>query len=157
MFGKLLPSKSNVKLEFSYQEEALTRTIKSENRFPGEILIPSKNASFGIIRDIDDTILHTGLTSVLKWRVLINTLLTSAGKRLPLEGVKEFYHLLHQGKTGHEDHEQSWPYGNFRRWCKRRSAGHCRPSLKMVWTATIVAISPAPMQGFWKTRAARYA
>ncbi|WJJ98255.1 App1 family protein [Algibacter luteus] len=91
-----------VKFEFSYEEEQLTRTIQAENRFPGEMLIPCANAKFGVITDIDDTILHTGLTSILKWRVLINTLLTSAGKRLPLEDAPELYHLLHQGKTRHE-------------------------------------------------------
>ncbi|MEW4923991.1 phosphatase domain-containing protein [Algibacter sp. 2305UL17-15] len=87
-----------VHLEFSYRQEHLKRIIKSDNKFPGEMLIPSKKASFGVISDIDDTILHTGLTSTLKWRVLINTLLTSADKRLPLEGAPEFYHLLHRGK-----------------------------------------------------------
>lgn len=91
-----------VNLEFSFNEKQLTRAIQYENRFTGDMLIPSNKASFGIISDIDDTILHTGLTSVLKWRVLFNTLLTSAGKRLPLEGAPEFYHLLHQGKTGQE-------------------------------------------------------
>lgn len=89
-------------LEFSYREEKISRTIQSENRFPGEMLIPSKKASFAVISDIDDTILHTGLTSTLKWRVLINTIFISSGKRLPLEGAPEFYHLLHQGKTGNE-------------------------------------------------------
>lgn len=91
-----------LQLEFSYVKEKLNRTIQSNNRFLGEMLIPSDTAAFGVISDIDDTILHTGLTSILKWRVLINTLLTSAGKRLPLEGAPEFYHLLHQGKTGLE-------------------------------------------------------
>ncbi|XMO86715.1 phosphatase domain-containing protein [Algibacter sp. AS12] len=91
-----------VPLEISYNTQHLKRTIQSDNRFPGDMLIPSKKASFGVISDIDDTILHTGLTSILKWRVLINTLLTSAGKRLPLEGAPEFYHLLHRGKTGQE-------------------------------------------------------
>lgn len=100
--SKYINEEGWVKLEFSYRKEHINRTIQSENRFPGEMLIPSKKASFGVISDIDDTILHTGLTSVLKWRVLINTLLTSAGKRLPLEGAPEFYHLLHQGKTGNE-------------------------------------------------------
>ncbi|MEP3836700.1 MAG: phosphatase domain-containing protein [Algibacter sp.] len=89
-------------LEFSYNTPQLKRTIQSENRFPGEMLIPSKNAEFGVVSDIDDTILHTGLTSILKWRVLFNTLLTSAGKRLPLEGAPEFYQLLHRGKSGKE-------------------------------------------------------
>ena len=91
-----------VKLEFSYQKEQINREIQSENKFPGELLIPSNKASFGVISDIDDTILHTGLTSVLKWRVLLNTLLTSAGKRLPLEGAPDFYNLLHKGRTGQE-------------------------------------------------------
>ncbi|GGZ90746.1 App1 family protein [Algibacter mikhailovii] len=91
-----------VTLEFSYDEEHLSRTIQLHNKFPAEMLVPSKSASFGVISDIDDTILHTGLVSVLKWRVLINTLLTSAGSRIPLEGAPEFYHLLHKGKTGQE-------------------------------------------------------
>ena len=91
-----------VHLVFSYSTENLKRTIQSDNKFPGEILIPSIKASFGVITDIDDTILHTGLVSVLKWRVLFNTLLTSAGKRMPLDGAPEFYNSLHQGKTGNE-------------------------------------------------------
>ena len=91
-----------VKFVFSYREEKLGRAIQNENRFPGEMLIPSKNASFGVVSDIDDTILHTGLTSILKWRVVFNTLLTSAGKRLPLEGAPHFYHMLHRGASGKE-------------------------------------------------------
>ncbi|MBP0903016.1 App1 family protein [Mariniflexile gromovii] len=91
-----------VKLEFSFKLEKLSRSIKSNNRFPGEMLIPSQKASFGVISDIDDTILHTGISSILKWRVLINTFLVSSGKRMPLEGAPEFYHLLHQGKNGDE-------------------------------------------------------
>lgn len=91
-----------VKIEFSYQQEKITRVIQSENRFPAEMLIPSNNASFGVISDIDDTILHTGVTSILKWRVIINTLFKSPEKRLPLLGSPEFYHLLHKGKSGQE-------------------------------------------------------
>lgn len=91
-----------VKFEFSFQEEHLKRRIQSNNKFPGEMLIPSKGASFGVISDIDDTILHTGLTSILKWRVIINTFFTSARKRLPLKGAPEFYHELHRGKSGND-------------------------------------------------------
>ena len=91
-----------IRLVFSYSNENLKRTIKSDNEFPGEMLVPSKKAAFGVISDIDDTILHTGLVSILKWRVVYNTLLTSAGKRIPLDGAPEFYHLLLQGKTGKE-------------------------------------------------------
>jgi phosphatidate phosphatase APP1 len=100
--GNYVNSEGWVKLEFSYQEEQHSRTIQLENRFQGEMLVPSTKVSFGVISDIDDTILHTGLVSILKWRVLINTLITSAGKRIPLEGAPEFYHLLHSGFTGNE-------------------------------------------------------
>ena len=98
--GNYANSEGWVAFELSYEESRLKRPIQSENRFPGEMLIPSQDASFGVISDIDDTILHTGLVSVLKWRVLINTFLTSAGQRLPLEGAPEFYRKLHLGKTG---------------------------------------------------------
>lgn len=74
--------------------------IQNSNRFPAEILIPSLKAEFGIASDIDDTILHTGVVSTLKWRVLFNTFFKSAKRRLPLEGAAEFYHLLHRGKNG---------------------------------------------------------
>ena len=88
--------------EISYTETALKREILSQNRFPGELLIPSSNASFGVISDIDDTILHTGVVSSLKWRVVINTVFKTAGKRSPLKGAAEFYSLLHRGKSGEE-------------------------------------------------------
>jgi phosphatidate phosphatase APP1 len=91
-----------LKLEFSYEEEHHSRTIQLQNRFSGEMLVPSTKSSFGVISDIDDTILHTGLVSTFKWQVLINTLLTSAEKRIPLDGAPEFYHLLHKGYSGSE-------------------------------------------------------
>lgn len=91
-----------IHLEFSYHAKKLKRPVQYNNRFSGEMLIPSEKVSFGVVSDIDDTILHTGLVSVLKWRVVFNTLLTSAGKRIPLDGAPQFYNLLHKGKTGNE-------------------------------------------------------
>ena len=88
-----------VPLVFSYKNISNKRHIQLNNTFISEMLIPNKAANFGVITDIDDTILHTGIVSILKWRVLYNTLLTAAGKRIPLDGTPEFYHLLHQGKT----------------------------------------------------------
>jgi len=86
--------------EIAYADKSLRREILHQNRFPGELLIPSKNAEFGVISDIDDTILHTGVVSNLKWRVVVNTLFKRASKRKPLEGAAEFYHALHRGKLG---------------------------------------------------------
>ncbi|WP_405295314.1 App1 family protein [Algibacter sp. Ld11] len=91
-----------VRFEFSFKNKIAKRLIQSENKFSAHMLIPSKRASFGVISDIDDTILHTGIVSMFKWRVLFNTFLKSAGKRLPLEGAAAFYKLLHEGKKEHE-------------------------------------------------------
>ncbi len=86
--------------ELSYDEPNIKRTIQKENRFKGEMLIPAKDADFGVISDIDDTIIHTGVASFLKWRVIFNTFLKHVQSRMPLEGAAEFYHLLHRGTTG---------------------------------------------------------
>ena len=90
-----------LKVEVSYKDFTKSRIIQSENRFPGEMLIPD-NCSFGVASDIDDTILHTGLVSLFKWRVIYNTFFKTAKSRIPLEGAAEFYHLLHRGKSGTE-------------------------------------------------------
>ena len=86
--------------EVAYSDVNVKRNIQKNNRFPAEILIPSTKAEFGVASDIDDTILHTGVVSTLKWRLLYNTLFKSAKMRLPLKGAAEFYHLLHRGKSG---------------------------------------------------------
>lgn len=86
--------------EIAYDDKTLSREIVDQNRFPGEVLIPSKTAKFGVISDIDDTIIHTGVASSLKWRVIFNTFFKNVDKRLPLEGAAEFYHLLHRGVSG---------------------------------------------------------
>jgi phosphatidate phosphatase APP1 len=87
-------------VELSYKDFTNERVIQLKNRFPGEMLIPETDSSFGVASDIDDTILHTGLVSTLKWRVLYNTFLKTAKNRVPLEGAAEFYHMLHRGKNG---------------------------------------------------------
>lgn len=86
----------------SYSDVTIKRTITNDNRFPSEILIPGEDSEFGVISDIDDTILHTGVVSILKWRVLFNTVFKGAFKRVPLEGAAEFYHKLHRGKSGNK-------------------------------------------------------
>ncbi|MEY8847978.1 App1 family protein [Psychroserpens sp. XS_ASV72] len=86
--------------EWSFSDEMPKRTIQRENRFPGSVLIPSEASDFGVISDIDDTILHTGVVSTLKWRVLVNSIFRSASSRMPLEGTSEFYHKLHRGPSG---------------------------------------------------------
>jgi phosphatidate phosphatase APP1 len=61
----------------------------------GQVLIVSPRAAYGVISDIDDTVVHTGVTSRLKLASTI--LLKNAYSRLPLKGVAEFYNALQQG------------------------------------------------------------
>lgn len=86
--------------ELSYNDASIKRVIQNENRFPGELLIPSSRAEFGVASDIDDTILHTGVVSILKWQVIYNSIFKHAKNRIPLEGAADFYHKLHRGASG---------------------------------------------------------
>ncbi len=83
----------------SYKSNHFSRKISHNNIFPGNMLIPSDDAEFGIISDIDDTILHTGVASLFKWRVIANTIFKNFDKRLPTEGMVHFYKKLHLGKN----------------------------------------------------------
>lgn len=88
--------------EIAFAEEIKDRKIQNDNKFKGEIIIPSNTAKFGVISDVDDTIIHTGLTSRLKWQVVKNTIFKRAEKRIPLEGAADFYTKLQQGMSGNE-------------------------------------------------------
>jgi len=91
-----------LKYEISFAEKYPKRIIQSNNKFPGEVMIISETAKFGIISDVDDTILHTGLTSRFKWQVAKNTVFKRAEKRIPLEGAADFYEKLKNGKEGND-------------------------------------------------------
>ena len=61
----------------------------------GAVLVPDPRAEFGVISDVDDTVLHTGLTE--RAGMLRTTLLHNASTRLPFAGVAAFYRALHEG------------------------------------------------------------
>lgn len=61
-----------------------------------EVLIPSSRAQFGVISDIDDTIIQTYATEYLRMARLI--LLGNARTRLPFPGVASFYRALRAGR-----------------------------------------------------------
>lgn len=84
----------------SYSTTSFKNKISKENHFHGELLIPSENCEYGVISDIDDTILHTGVASTLKWRAVFNTFFKNVKDRVPLKGAADFYHQLHRGKSG---------------------------------------------------------
>lgn len=89
-----------ITVDLYYKKEPGKQIKQGKDYFQGELLIPEAEAEYGIISDIDDTILHTGVTSFLKWRLLKNSLLTNAYNRIPLKGAPEFYQKLHRGKSG---------------------------------------------------------
>jgi phosphatidate phosphatase APP1 len=66
-----------------------------------KVLVPPATAKFGVISDIDDTILKTNATSILK--MAWNTFALNSHTRTPFEGVAEFYKALHQGNTLNEN------------------------------------------------------
>lgn len=93
----LTDNKGWVSYAVAYKTNTLKKQISDQNIFPGKMLIPSTNAQFAIISDIDDTILHTGVASILKWRVAVNTLFKNYDKRMPVEGTVDFYKKLQIG------------------------------------------------------------
>jgi phosphatidate phosphatase APP1 len=66
----------------------------------GEILIPSPTARFGVISDIDDTVIQSRVSNFLQ--AARTVMLGNARTRLPFPGVAAFYTALRNGVTGHE-------------------------------------------------------
>ena len=66
-------------------------------RSAGQVLVP-QGARFGVISDLDDTVVRSSATNVLKmaWIVVRN----NAHTRLPFEGVADFYRALQGGEGG---------------------------------------------------------
>ena len=64
----------------------------------GLVLIPEPGAQFGVISDMDDTVVQTDVT---RWvRVAGAVLFGNAHTRLPFRGVAAFYRALEHGTTG---------------------------------------------------------
>lgn len=63
-----------------------------------EVMIPPHDAEYGIISDIDDTVVKTTATNLLA--MSRTTFLNNAKTRLPFAGVAEFYKALQLGCNG---------------------------------------------------------
>ncbi|MGB3619357.1 MAG: phosphatase domain-containing protein [Catalinimonas sp.] len=61
----------------------------------GEVQVAHVESKFGVISDMDDTVLVTGATNLLKMARL--TFLNNARTRLPFAGVAAFYRALQKG------------------------------------------------------------
>jgi phosphatidate phosphatase APP1 len=65
-----------------------------------KVLIPPGSARFGVISDIDDTVIQSRVSSFI--HAVRTVMLGNALTRLPFEGVAEFYSALHAGSSGSE-------------------------------------------------------
>ncbi|MDQ3046216.1 MAG: DUF2183 domain-containing protein [Bacteroidota bacterium] len=75
--------------------------FKSPVTTRAEVMTPPSTSKFGIISDIDDTILTTHAQSLLKSAYM--TFTNNAYTRLPFEGVAAFYQALQKGNSGSEE------------------------------------------------------
>lgn len=65
-----------------------------------EVLVPPASARFGVISDIDDTVLWTNVTNKLNMMRMLAR--SNAHTRKPFKGVGAFYRALHAGAGGNE-------------------------------------------------------
>jgi phosphatidate phosphatase APP1 len=84
--GSFPPGWNEVDLELLHPAAAHTTA---------RVLVPSKAARFGVISDIDDTVVTSNVTS--KVRLIMTVALTNARTRKPFKGVAAFYRALHAG------------------------------------------------------------
>ncbi len=67
-------------------------------RGAADVLIAPRSAEYGVISDIDDTVVHTGVAQKLK--MLWHLFFTEARSRVAFPGVGAFYRALHRGASG---------------------------------------------------------
>ncbi len=68
-------------------------------RATGSVLVPAE-ARFGVVSDLDDTVVRSSATNLLKMARI--TLHSNAHTRLPFEGVAAFYQALQRGRSGED-------------------------------------------------------
>jgi phosphatidate phosphatase APP1 len=73
------------------------RGLTDRHTTPIQVVTPGPDARFGIISDIDDTILETGVQRV--WQMVRTTFAGSVLTRTPFEGAPELYRDLAAGRN----------------------------------------------------------
>jgi phosphatidate phosphatase APP1 len=77
------------------QVELVEPAAEASARATARVLVPPPESAFGVISDLDDTVVQTGATSLL--RMARTVFLTNARTRLPFPGVAAFYRALQHG------------------------------------------------------------
>lgn len=73
---------------------------KDQLEAKGKIMIPGTQSTFGVISDVDDTILISNATNFLKKASVM--LLNNASTRKPFEGIAAFYRALQRGNSNND-------------------------------------------------------
>jgi phosphatidate phosphatase APP1 len=84
--GSFKPGWNEVELELRHPAPARTTA---------HTFVPAQEARFGVISDIDDTVVTSNVTSKVK--MIMTVALTNARTRKPFKGVAAFYRALHAG------------------------------------------------------------
>jgi phosphatidate phosphatase APP1 len=92
-FSINLPCSSSSRATWNEVELELVRDPSV--RAVAEVLVPRREAQFGIISDIDDTVIQSNVLS--KTRMLLTVALSNAHMRKPFRGAAAFYRALHRG------------------------------------------------------------
>jgi phosphatidate phosphatase APP1 len=74
------------------------RAGQPDVRATGRLLVPLESAAFGVISDLDDTVIQSRITNFLQ--AVRTVMLGNARTRLPFPGVAAFYDALQRGGDG---------------------------------------------------------
>ena len=74
------------------------RASQPDVRATGQLLVPEQSASFGVISDLDDTVIQSRISNFLQ--AVRTVMLGNALTRLPFPGVAAFYKALRRGGDG---------------------------------------------------------
>jgi phosphatidate phosphatase APP1 len=84
-------------LKAGWHEISIALNAKPAVRAAGRVLVPSSRARFGVISDIDDTVVLSHVRNKLK--MVLALALSNARTRKPFKGVAAFYRALHAGRN----------------------------------------------------------
>ena len=85
----------NLKLKAGWHDVQLELLHDPQVKATGRVLVPPRKAEFGVISDIDDTIVYSHV--MRKLRMIVSLALSNARTRKPFKGVGAFYRALHRG------------------------------------------------------------
>jgi phosphatidate phosphatase APP1 len=81
----------------SWQQVEVQLLSEPSARATARVLVPPTDAEFGVISDIDDTIVYSNVAQ--KLRMVLALAFSNARTRKPFEGVAAFYQALHRGRN----------------------------------------------------------